>query len=753
MSDNLSDSAWEAMTLATLESQRYNQYYLGTEHLFIGLCRLKDEELEESFDAASFDPVYWRKRVSATISSTNSSLPGDEVVPTPRCNAVLKIAERISRKEANDLVEPRHLLLAILVEGEGIPMRVMKGEGFKVEKLAFALSGEPLEEEIPNPDMHRFPALLSLGRDLTHLARCGKLPIIIGREEEMLSLAQSLRRKRKGSVLLLGDAGTGKSSIVYGFAQSVVASDANEAIRDLRIFEIDISSLLAGTRFRGDFEARMKTLLKEASDPNVILFFDEFHLIKGAGASGDGPDLASLLKPCLSNGEIRCIGATTTDEFRTRLEADDALVRRFEILNLKEPTAEETRRILTGVRDSFETHHGIEISDAALNATVSLSEKYLTDRKFPDKAIDLLDKACSTAVIESIHAQKLGVAKMTLLREDVISALKQLIDVALPDDFLDIENRERLLHLEERLKEQVIGQDEAISTVSRTLQVHCAGLSSGEKPIGAFLFVGPTGVGKTELARSLATQFFGSERKLLRFDMSEYSEAHSISRLIGSPPGYVRSEEEGQLSKAVRTNPHAVVLFDEIEKAHPDILKIFLQILEPGRLTDNHGRLVSFQHAIVIFTSNLGTALFSEVKKIGVPGRQDLSSTLSSKTLAEVKRTFSPEFRNRLDSILIFNPLEDRSILHKIGEKLLNEIRNLLAERGLELKVTAEALDSLLQQGYNSEYGARYLKRTLDRLIREPLALRLHTGEFKSGDAILVSLKPDSQNDLIFEKA
>ena len=753
MSENLSDSAWEAMTLATNESQRYNQYYLGTEHLFIGLCRLKDEDLAESFEAASFDPNYWRKKVSSAISDTASSLPGDQVVPTPRCNAVLKIAEKISRKESQIWVEPRHLLLAILVEGEGIPIRVMKGEGYRVENLALALSGEPLQEETVNPDAHRFPLLMSLGKDLTHLARCGKLPAIIGREKEMLSLAQSLRRKRKGSVLLLGDAGTGKSSLVYGFAQSIVDADSNEAIRDLRIFEIDLTSLLAGTRFRGEFESRMKALLKEASDPNVILFFDEFHLIKGAGASGDSPDLANLLKPCLANGEVRCIGATTTDEFRTRLESDDALVRRFEILQVEEPTDSETLFILRGLRSSFETHHGIDIADDALNAAVSLSEKYLADRKFPDKAIDLLDKACASSVLESIHARKLPLARLSLHREGVIAALKQLVDIALPDDFLEVENRDRLLHLEDRLKERVIGQDEAISTVARTLQVHCAGLSSGEKPIGAFLFVGPTGVGKTELARALATQFFGSERKLLRFDMSEYSEAHSISRLIGSPPGYVRSEEEGQLSKAVRSNPHSVVLFDEIEKAHPDILKIFLQILEPGRFTDNHGRMVSFMHSIVIFTSNLGTSLFSDAKKIGVPGRQETTHNIAPKALAEVKRTLSPEFRNRLDSILVFNPLEEGVVLHRIGEKLLDEIRNLLSERGIGMKVAPEAIDSLLQQGYNTEYGARYLKRTLDRLIREPLALRLHSGDFQQGDIVTISLKPGSEVDLMFEKA
>ena len=753
MSENLSDSAWEAMSLATTESQHFNQFYLGTEHLFIGLCKTRDESLKEGFARASFDPSYWRKKVRAAIRSVGSSLAGGEVVPTPRCEKTLKIAERISRRERCEQIEPRHLFLAILVEGEGIPVRMMKSEGFEVEKLALALSGDFLEEEIEHPDAHRFPLLLSLGRELTHLARSGKLSPTLGREREMLSIAQSLRRKNRGSVLIVGDAGIGKSALVYGFAQKIVAPDANAAIKEIRLFEISISSLLAGTRFRGEFEDRMNDLLREASDPNVVLFFDEFHLIKGAGASGESADLANLLKPSLANGELRCIGATTTEEFRRHIEREEALIRRFEVLTLKEPTALETRAILEGIRPSFERHHSLEISDEALEATVSLSEKYLTERKFPDKAVDLLDKACANAVLGSMKERDSFEPETILTREGVAHALKQQVDIALPDDFLEAGNRDLLLNLADRLKASVIGQDEAIETVVRSLQVHFAGLSSGEKPIGSFLFVGPTGVGKTELARALATSFFGSERKLLRFDMSEYSEAHSISRLIGSPPGYVRSEEEGQLSKAVRTTPNAVVLFDEIEKAHPDVLKIFLQILEPGRFTDNHGVQVSFQRAVVIFTSNIGSGLFTEAKRIGLPGRQAMTQKVSPKVIAEVNKTLSPELRNRLDAILVFNPLEDQSLLRKVGEKLLDEIRRLLSDRDIRLTVDAEALDFVLAQGYSIEYGARHLKRTMDRLIREPLALQLHTGFFQPGDGVSVVMKGEAPDrEIALEK-
>jgi ATP-dependent Clp protease ATP-binding subunit ClpC len=751
MIGNLSDTAVEAMTIATSESQRFSQYYLGTEHLFIGLCKADDPELSQAFQEAGFDPVYWRRKVRAAISVAGSSAAGENIDLTPRCKKVMKIAERIARRQESEEITPRHLFLALLAEGEGIPVRLMRTNNCEIEKLGQVLANDPADDVSIAPCTQRFPFLESLGRDLTQLAKAGKLPVTVGRGAEILKIAQSLRRKNKGNVLIVGDAGTGKSSLVYGFAQMTVSPDANEAIRNLHLFEIGLSSLIAGTKFRGEFEERLKLLVSEAaSDPNVVLFLDEFHLIKGAGASGDSMDAANLLKPALASGDIKCIGATTIDEYRRHIECDEALVRRFEILTLPEPTAEETREILEGLRPTFESYHGVAIADDALAAAIFLSDRYVSDRKFPDKAIDLLDKACANAILGSIHARGPSVEKPTIDRAAMTAALKQILDITIPDDYLGQDNRDLLMHLEERLRETVIGQDEAVATVTRAIQIHCAGLGGNDRPIGAFLFVGPTGVGKTELARAIAVHFFGTERKLIRFDMSEYGEAHTVSRLIGAPPGYIGSEDEGLLSKLVRSSPHSVVLFDEIEKAHPDVLKIFLQILEPARLTDNHGRIVRFNNAVVIFTSNIGGGLFAEAKKIGIPGRQAMSQNVMPRVLAEVSRIISPELRNRLDSIVTFEPLEDRAILHRILDKLLREIRSLLSDRGMEMTVDDEALDVILAQGYNMEYGARHLKRTLDKMIKEPLALQMHAGQLSRGDVIRVGI---ADGQLSFEKA
>ena len=627
----------------------------------------------------------------------------------------------------------------------------MRGNDYDIAKLGKSIVNERSEEPLMTECPRRFPLLESMGRDLTKLAREGKLSPTVGRDSEMLKIAQSLRRKNKGNVLIVGDSGTGKSSLVYGFAQMALSPHANEAIRHLHLFEIGLSSLLSGTKFRGEFEERIKQLVAEAaSDPNIVLFLDEFHLIKGAGASGDSMDVANLLKPALASGDIKCIGATTIDEYRRHIESDEALVRRFEILNLLEPTPQETRVILDGVRPAFETYHGVSILDEALDAAIFLSDRYIADRRFPDKAIDLLDKACANAILGSIHARAPSVEKPSIDRLAVTSALKQILDVTIPDDYLCDNNRDLLQKLEERLREVVIGQDAAVARVTRAIQIHCAGLTGTEKPIGAFLFVGPTGVGKTELARAIALHFFGTERKLIRFDMSEYGEAHTVSRLIGAPPGYIGSEDEGLLSKLVRGNPHSVVLFDEIEKAHPDVLKIFLQILEPAQITDNHGRIIRFDHAIVIFTSNLGGELFVEAKKIGIPGRQALSQNVTPRVLAEVNHAISAELRNRLDDIIAFEPLEDQDILVRILDKLLREIRSLLSDRGMEMTVAPEALDVILAQGYNVEYGARHLKRTLDKMIKEPLALQMHAGALNRGDVIRVAV---ADGQLTFEKA
>lgn len=747
MYGRLSDQSLVAMTLATTESKKFHQNYLGTEHLFIGLCKVEDPEMQDGFGRASIDPVYWRRKVRAEIITSVQS-NNHEVAPTPRCEKVLKLAEKIASKESAFAVSPRHLFLAILLEGQGIPARILRDNGISLEELIQCFAQPTFH---PQTSVARsFPFLSRFGRNLTQLAKEGKLPPTVGRKDQMLLIGQSLRRKNKGSVLVIGHPGTGKSSLVQGFAQIACANDANDALKNLIVFEIQLSALVSGTKFRGDFEERMQSLIREASsDPNLILFLDEFHLIRGAGASGEAMDAANILKPVLASGAIHCIGATTIEEYRKHVEPDDALTRRFDVLTLPEPTAKETLDILGGIRESFEKHHNVTIADNAIEAAVNLADRYISDRCFPDKAIDLLDRACANAVLSSIHQRVDSQQKHTIDRARIVAVLKQIMDISIPEDYLQEDNQNRLNTLEERLNQSVLGQTDAVRSVSRVILTHCAGLSSANRPIGAFLFAGPTGVGKTELARSLAIHFFGTERKLLRFDMSEYTEQHSVSKLLGSPPGYVGHEEEGLLSKLVRTNPHSVILFDEIEKAHPEIDKVFLQILEPGTITDNHGNTIRFSQSIVIFTSNLGSSHYWEQKprQIGIRKDkevEDPATKLKERVLAEINARFAPEFRNRLDEIILFQPLVNKEILQKLVLKLVAEIRSLLLERGMEMTIDPEAIEYLLNQGYTPEYGARHLRRTLDQLIRSPLAYKLNSGQFSRGDVIRVTVENDT---------
>jgi ATP-dependent Clp protease ATP-binding subunit ClpC len=573
------------------------------------------------------------------------------------------------------------------------------------------------------------------GRDLTLLAQEGQLNPVIGRENEIRTMAQILLRRTKNNPLLVGEAGVGKTCLVEGLAQRLVQEKVAEALKDRRIVELSLSSVVAGTRYRGDFEERLEKILAEARDhPEVVLFLDEIHTLVGAGsASGMVMDAANILKPALARGELTCIGATTMDEYRRYIERDAALERRFEVVQVREPSAEETHQILTGLRPSYEDHHNLKIADEALAAAVKLAERYIRTRHFPDKAIDLIDTACSQVKLQTVSGTQGGQVRA----KDVAQVVAQRTGI--PVESLSREEAQVLLALEDALRKRVMGQEEAVAAVAETVRAYRSGLRNPRRPSGVFLFLGPTGVGKTELVRALAAELFGSEDKLLRFDMSEYMERHTVSRLIGSPPGYVRSDEEGQLTGAVRTNPYSIVLFDELEKAHPEVLDLFLQIFDAGRLTDSQGHVVDFSNTIIVMTSNVGSAVSSASVGFRVHEISEPRDAYVARVQRAVRETFRPEFINRIDEMVIFNPL-DRETLRQIAAKFLEEVRGYLAERNLDLIVLDEVYDLLIVEGYNEAYGAREMQRAVDRLITKPMARVLLEQHVQSGEAVRVGV-------------
>jgi ATP-dependent Clp protease ATP-binding subunit ClpC len=748
---NMSRSALAALALASRESEYLGHYYLGVEHILIGLCKTDDAAIARAMGTAALDPVDMRRRVRAALPQGAEPPWGRKLIVTPRTDRVIQIARRIARHHGAEQVEASHLLLAMLVEGESVGVRALAAGGVNLEGLQRALA-ESLEgaaaEARQNPLARQTPTLNQFGRDLTQEARQGKLTPLIGRDAELKRIAQILLRKTKNNPLIVGESGVGKSCVVYGLAQYLASEGVLEALRNRRVVEVNMASVVAGTKYRGEFEERLQQIVAEARrQPEVILFFDEIHSIVGAGAASGSLDAANILKPPLANGEISCIGVTTLAEFRKHIEPDAALERRFEVVQLAEPTPGQTLEILRGLRAVFEAHHEVRIADDALAAAVRLAERYITDRHFPDKAIDLIDSACTQARLETIHGKP--AEGRVVDKADVARVVSQKIDEPIPEGDLSREDADKALRLEEALRRRVVGQDEAVGAVARVVRSHLAGLSDPRRPIAVLLFVGPTGVGKTELARALACAWFGSERKLLRFDMSEYTEAHTVSRLLGSPPGYVGHEQEGQLSRAVRTHPYSLILLDEVEKAHPDVLKIFLQVFDAGRLTDAKGRTLNFSNTVIIMTSNVGAALKN--RPVGFLTQDDREW---SKHLAEIreglKEAFPAEFRNRIDSEVIFSPLTAGPTLRRILEIQLDDVRGSLEERRLRLEVEEPAMQAMLQAGFSREYGARELRRTVQRMLRDPLAGRMLAGDFQPGDTVLA--KADAGGQVVLER-
>ncbi len=808
--DKFTDRARKVLTLAQDEAQRFNHNYIGTEHLLLGLVREGEGVAARVLENMNVELAKVRTAVEFIIGRGDRPVVG-EVGLTPRAKRVIELAIDEARRLGHNYIGTEHLLLGLVREGEGIAAGVLESLGVNLDKvrhevirvLSQSSSASPAAE---TKRASKTPTVDQLGINLTEAARAGKLDPVIGREKEIERVIQILSRRTKNNPALIGEPGVGKTAIAEGLAHRIVAGDVPETLLNKRVLTLDIGSLVAGTKYRGEFEERLKKIIEELRNTNdAVLFIDELHTLVGAGAAEGAIDAANILKPPLARGELQCIGATTLDEYRKYIERDAALERRFQPVMVEEPTLEQTIEILMGVRERYEQHHKVTITDEAVKAAADLSIRYIIDRHLPDKAIDLIDEAASRVRLRhssappvlreaqkelerltkekdaSINAQEYEDAanlreaeaeareKVETLRSEwqgQVSAeqpkvtdeeIAQVVAMwtGIPVTRIAQEESERLLKMEESLHGRVIGQEEAIGIVSRAVRRARAGLKDPKRPIGSFIFLGPTGVGKTELAKALAEFMFGSEDALIKVDMSEFMERHNVSRLVGAPPGYVGFDEGGQLTEAVRRKNYAVVLLDEVEKAHPEVFNILLQILEDGHLTDAKGRRVDFRNTIIIMTSNLGAKQLQTNSSLGFRMQGDTESAranasyelMREKVNNELKQNFRPEFLNRIDATVVFRSLTVEEI-RQIVDLMLARVRDQLRAQDLALEVTQEAKDHIIKLGYDVAYGARPLRRVIQNMVEDPLAEQLLLNNYEPGMTIVVDKGAETGLDI-----
>jgi ATP-dependent Clp protease ATP-binding subunit ClpC len=790
------DGARRVLKLAQHEAEKLHHAQIGTEHLLLGLLREKQgvaSHVLHELGLQSGDVQHWVERLST--ARQQAPLLDKELDLTPRTKRVLELAGEEARRRGDAKIDTHHILLGLARQGDGTALEVLGRLGVTGEQLR-RFTEQTVQQPVPAGKERRKPAktplIDQLATDLTELAEQHRLDPVIGREREIERVIQILARRTKNNPALIGEPGVGKTAIVEGLAQRIVAGETPEPLLDKRVLQLDVGSLVAGTIYRGQFEERLKKVIGELKSSNCILFIDEVHMLVGAGSAGSSVDAANILKPALARGELQCIGATTLEEYRKYIESDAALERRFQPITVEEPSVEETIEILRGVRPAYEQHHRLRISDEALEAAARLAARYISDRFLPDKAIDVVDESASRVrMYKSPHAGDLRDSFVSLksvqqAKEKAIEEHRYEEAAALRDQEIELRDRlevlradwkdagivvtpedvaevvsmwtgipltqlrdsetERLLHMEEELHRRIVGQDEAIAALAKAVRRARAGLKDPRRPIGSFIFLGPTGVGKTELAKALAEFMFGSEEALLQLDMSEFMERHTVARLVGAPPGYVGYEDAGQLTETIRRRPFSIVVFDEIEKAHPEAFNMLLQVMEEGNLSDAKGHKVDFRNVILVMTSNIGAELIKRETGLGFarPHDEDADAErryedMRKKLLDELKRLFRPEFVNRVDSVIVFRALS-REEIAQIVDLELSKVCTRLADYGIGLQVTEAAKARLAEEGYSEEYGARPLRRVIQSKIEDVLSDAVLAGRFATGDIVLVDV-------------
>ena len=807
--ERFTEQAQEAIQMSQQMAMQYKHSQWDVEHILLALLMQRQGLVGEILKELKINNDVIRGQVDDVLKNTPKvTYQTPQIYATPRIAQVMQKADEEAARLKDEFISTEHLFIAIVSDDKGDAAKILHGAGITQEKVYAALQKLRGSRRVDDARAEsKYRSLQKYGRDLTELARKGELDPVIGREEEIKRVMQILTRRTKNNPVIVGEAGVGKTAIAEGLAQKIAADDVPDSLKGRKVIALDMGSLVAGSKFRGEFEERLKAVIDEVKEAKkeVVLFIDEIHNVVGAGAAEGAIDASNMLKPALARGELQCIGATTLDEYRKRIEKDKALERRFQPVFVEEPTVEQSIEILKGLRPRYEAHNKVKITDEALEAAVKLSQRYVSDRQLPDKAIDLIDEAASKLRIDTESAPpevkkmeqdlkrltneeeaasqrneyeksaelkaermklepKYNQAKEEWLNKEKIShevsgeQIARLISswTGIPVSQMLEGEAQKLIHMEERIHERLIDQEEAVAAISEAIRRSRAGLKDPKRPIGSFMFLGPTGVGKTELVRTLAWFLFDDENAMVRLDMSEYQEKHTVSRLIGAPPGYVGYDEGGQLTEAVRRRPFRVILLDEVEKAHPDIFNTLLQIMDDGRLTDGQGRTVDFKNTVIVMTSNAGVELIKREGQMGFSTRKDNTQeqkskyeSMKEKVMTEVKKLFRPEFLNRLDEIIVFHELS-KDQLREIVELNVKDLEKRLGERKVGLELTDKAKDWLSEKGYDPVYGARPLRRTIERFVENPLSSQLLRGELKDGDVVMVD-KDKEKDELTFK--